>query len=306
MKDPQAEGHAGRIARRHRKGEGPAAAGPLSRGAGSREYCVRTSSCSEDRSAFADDKRTEGCATEKGASVSASPRVAGLSASRWPQGAARAFMSAACSARAGKGSGLRVLVNDWRTPPVGHPRTASRPEGTRQRQAALGQVTGAGVIPKDQLPTSMSFAPPLPCGAGFAISVIQSCRSRRIAVSRWPRPVLAARRLHLPCVWLSGLTCAEAPTCPDNPLGFCPKAPASRFGLPACPCSGGAFPALAARLSHAEACEGRFGHRIRFVSIPPALASGTGRFPGWCPRTDPSASRRKIRVSIRCNLLISL
>ncbi len=78
------------------------------------------------------------------------------------------------------------------------------------------------------------------------------------------------------------------------------------FGRLACPCSGGAFPALTAHLSHAEACERRFGHPIRFVSIPPALASGTGRFPGWCPRTDPSLSRRKMRVSIRCKLLISL
>jgi len=83
-------------------------------------------------------------------------------------------MSAACSARAGKGSGLCVLVNARRTPRVGHLRTASRPKDTRQQQAALGPVTGAGVIPKDQLPTSMSFAPPLPCGIGFAISVIQS------------------------------------------------------------------------------------------------------------------------------------
>lgn len=244
--------------------------------------------------------------TEKGAGVSASPRVAGLSTSRPPQGAARAFMSAACSARAGKGSGLRVLVNAWRMPPVGHPRTASRPEDTRQRQAAFGPVTGAGAIPKDQLPTSMSFAPPLPCGISFAISVIQSCRPRRIDVSRWPRPVHSTRKCPVPRVWSSGLTCAEAPACPDNPLHFRPKASASRFGPLACPCSGGAFPALAARLSHAEACERRFGHRIRFVSIPPALASGTGRFPGWCPRTDQRVPRRSPRVSIRCKLLISL
>lgn len=57
--------------------------------------------------------------------------------------------SAACSARAGKGSGLRV-------PDIVRPTT---------RWA----VTGAGAIPKDQLPTSMSFAPLLPCGIGFAV-----------------------------------------------------------------------------------------------------------------------------------------
>lgn len=199
-------------------------------------------------------------------------------------------MSAACSARAGKGSGLRVLVNARRMPPVGHPRTASRPEGTRQRQAALGPVTGAGAIPKDQLPTSMSFAPPLPCGIGFAISVIQNCRSRRIVVSRWPRPVLAARRRRVPCVWSSGLTCAEAPACPDNPLRSCPKAPASRFGRPACPCSGGAFPALAARLSHAEACERRLDTRsVSFPSHPLSRAGqavsrgGVPVPPAWFP-----------------------
>lgn len=65
---------------------------------------------------------------KRGPTFPPAPRVAGLSASRPPQGAARAFMSAACSARAGKGSGPRVLVNARRTPPVGHLRPASRPE----------------------------------------------------------------------------------------------------------------------------------------------------------------------------------
>lgn len=176
---------------------------------------------------------------KRGPAFPPAPRVAGLSASRWPQGAARAFMSAACSARAGKGSGLRVLVNARRTPPVGHLRTASRrripacgkPRGGLpvRRQAALGPVTGAGAIPKDQLPTSMSFALPLPCGIGFAISVIQSCRPRRIASSRWPRPVHYARGRAVPCVWLSSLACAETPARLSNPLHPCPKAPVSRL-----------------------------------------------------------------------------
>jgi hypothetical protein len=33
--------------------------------------------------------------------------------------------------------------------------------------------------------------------------------------------------------------------------------------------------------------EETFGHRFRFVSAPLALASETGRFPGWRPRSDP-------------------
>lgn len=236
-----------------------------------------------------------GSTTEKGAGVSASPpcrRTFGLAQATG--GCARLHVGGMLGPRR---QGKRALrpgqrsadASRWPSPngkPPGGIPASGKPHGGLpvRRQAALGPVTGAGAIPKDQLPTSMSFAPPLPCGIGFAISVIQSWWPRRIAVSRWPRPVLVARRLRVPCVWSSGLTCTEAPACPDNPLDLCPKAPASRFGRLACPCSGGAFSALVTRLSHAEARERRFGHPIRFVSIPPALASGTGRFPGWCPR----------------------
>ena len=101
----------------------------------------------------------------------------------------------------------------------GHPRAAGRPRVGHR----------GGCDPEGSTSHLDALAPPLPCGIGFAISVIQSCRPRKVAVSRWPRPVHAARRRHVPCVWSSDRSCAEARDCPDNPLHLCPKAPASRL-----------------------------------------------------------------------------
>lgn len=204
---------------------------------------------------------------EKGAGVSASPPVSpDVRTPRLPQGAARAFMSAASPDPRRQGWRTRAVwpVVGERLPSAGH-RGGGDPEGSATHLDVL--------------------APPLPCGIGFAVSVIKARRSRRIIAFQWPRPVhLAPKSSHVPCVGCPAWLMPKHPPALTTCSAFCPKAWASRFGRLACPCSGGAFPALAARLSHAEAWTRRFGHRIRFVSIPPALASGTGRFPGWCPR----------------------
>lgn len=74
------------------------------------------------------------------------------------------------------------------------------------------------------------LAPPLPCGIGFAVSVIKARRSLRIIAFRCPRPVNAApKEQPHPVRLVARLTCAEAPACPDNPLHHCPKAWASRL-----------------------------------------------------------------------------
>ncbi len=112
---------------------------------------------------------------EKGAGVSASPPCRRTFGPRAAARAARAFTSAASPDPRRQG---------WRT----------RALGRWSANAFPRPVTGAGAIPKDRLPTSMSFAPPLPCGIGFAVSVIKSRRSRRIVAFRCPRPVHAASK----------------------------------------------------------------------------------------------------------------
>lgn len=195
--------------------------------------------------------------TEKGASVSASPRVAGLSAIAPATGATRAFHRRHARPAPARVAGLAIRSSNGK--PSGEP------------------VTGAGAIPKNRLPTSMSFAPPPAL--------------RKTASRCGHRGEMPLRTLHF-----DGLTtCMSPPTSclvtsveprrsaalPCNPqfAGF----PSFCVGFPACHAPK-SLTALAARRFMPVGISATFGRLIRFVSIPPALASRTGRFPGCRPR----------------------
>jgi hypothetical protein len=143
---------------------------------------------------------------KRGPAFPPAPRVAGLSASRRPQGAARAFMSAACSARAGKGSGLRVLVNARRMPPVGHLRTASRPKDTRQRQAAWWAARPAASRPRAGHRGGGD-----PEGSASHLDVLCSAFAMQHRLRDFGHPELTAPKDHRVSMASPGPCCPKAP-----------------------------------------------------------------------------------------------
>lgn len=207
--------------------------------------------------------------------------------SRPPQGLRAPSRRRQCPIRAGKGCGPERF-------------------GRRLTNVFPRPVTGAGAIPRDQLPTSMSFAPPLPCGIGFA-----GWSSRVADPEGSPcldaRPVrFAPKSSHFPNIWSSGLAGAEAPACPDNPLRPCPKAPASRLVAWLVHAPGEHFPPW--RPAFPMPKHRRDVLDTGSVSFPSHPLSRAGRAVsrGGVPVSSCTSSRRHLCVSIRCKLLISL
>lgn len=177
-------------------------------------------------------------------------------------------------------------------PGQGAASAAHRPVPRRQ---AVRRFPASGRPPEGRSPgrarsRGTGYPPRCPCSAsalrhrlrGFGHRSPSVPKDHRVSMSS-PGPCCSEGQSY--SVRLAGrLDACRSTVRPDNPLHLCPKAPVSAFWSPGLSMLRVSISALAARLSHAEASERRFGHRIRFVSIPPALASGTGRFPGWRPR----------------------
>jgi hypothetical protein len=192
-----------------------------------------------------------------GASLSASPRVAGLSVARHHRGF-RVPSIGGCLARAGKG------VGPWHPDRDGRTRPSPRSPGGR-------------VIRRPPRPPRCPLLRRKPCGCRLRGSVI---RSPAIPKDHIPPDHLRAVHVAMPFA-----VCDPACSAPKSfaaPIAA-PPAPEEAgfaFGRPARAAPGGAFAALTARPSHAEACERRSDPCS--VSFPPcpACAAPAWPFPG--------------------------